>query len=223
MTKKDKKIHNVTIRFSKEENEKLEHYAKNKGMSKGKVLRELFAKEIEGKKIERYTEQLKPPLILFIPTNFFFYERSLLYTNIDFLTFYNFKVFKDMEYFNLNIDCFTNNLDIWENNSFKSQDSTWSHECLVIHKETIKPYNFTYLVHIRKHTEGSDSLYTATLITLEKAIELSMVANNRILYNNLLEIENTPSKKRQLFETEVDKQIERFKFSEDIPKYIIET
>jgi hypothetical protein len=162
MINENKKKHNVTIRFSEEEKKNLDIYAKNMRMSRGQLLRELFKQEIRNKTINRFKYKKSPPLMVYIPKNFDYYEKMPLNSKIDFLTYYQHEPLGKMEYFPLTIKWINNDLDTWLHNGFGSAKignfengvtvTEFEHEGLIIHQETKTPYNYTYLISMKQKT-----------------------------------------------------------------------
>lgn len=175
---------------------------------------------MEGKTTIRYKERLDPPLTLYIPQDFKFYQNGLFESRVNFLTYFMNNPLGKMEYFPLKIKQFNNELDEWIDNEFKAYYPDNEHEGLIIHKETRKPFDYIYLIHIIKKRQEYHP-YIATLLPFNIALTLCKSAKNEILYDKLMELVNNESTKKQLFETKIKKELKKYKSETNSPKLII--
>jgi hypothetical protein len=107
-------------------------------------------------------------------------------------------------------------LDIWVDDEFKSRSQQIEHEGIGIQEETAKPFNYIYLINIKK----TPHQYQGTLLTLDSALEYSAIANNNSIYNQLMEFKENKELRNHLFETKINEELEKYKNQENKPKYI---
>jgi len=193
---------NLTIRIDdKKLKTKLDEYAKNKGVSRGEIIRKLLYKELEDKTTSRGIIKLKNPLELYFPLNENFYDKpkettvfNLYYADLTNKDEFDFGI--DDSFCKLKIKEINNCLDTWKNDTYKSRNSRYDHEGLIIIKDIPELYNIIFLIRISQ----TGNKYKANILTLNKSLEIAKSVKNKELYNYLIAIEHDEKEFNKLYE-----------------------